>query len=209
MVWYLWKYKLGTILKIKTNQVTSPQKKQIFRFIWRESICWGAENKERLRNSLSPCTFLSKAGKVTHPHDPDEEGGVADEQEADGEVVEQGLWQPGLEEEGAGQLSQCLRPWLKVLRQKHCFGAFVNILYFLKSINIYQYVSKTHKGVWRAWARRFVKENMIFLFWRGAWYEYDMKSMAFPSCRAAPSMCCGSEPDMSVEDVRSHEMSSL
>ena len=71
-----------------------------------------------MRNSLSPCTFLSKTGKVTHPHDPDEEGGVADEQEADGEVVEQGLWQPGLEEEGAGQLSQRLRPWLKVLRQK-------------------------------------------------------------------------------------------
>ena len=98
---------------------------------------------------------------------------------------------------------------------KNCFVFFVNILYFLKSINIYQYVSKTHKGVWRAWARRFVKENMIFPFWRGAWYEYDMKSMAFPSCRAAPSMCCGSEPDMSVEDVehvedvRSHEMSSL
>ena len=46
---------------------------------------------------------------MTHPHDPYEKGGVAYEEEADGEVVEQGLWKPGLEEEGTSQLSQRLR----------------------------------------------------------------------------------------------------
>ena len=174
MVWYLWKYKLGTILKIKTNQVTSPQKKQIFRFIWRESICWGAENKKRLRNSLSPCTFLSKAGKVTHPHDPDEEGGVAYEQEADGEVVEQGLWQPGLEEEGAGQLSQRLRPWLKVLRQKIALF-FCQYLIFSKidqhlSICL-QNTQRCLKGLSQTFCKRkhdlsILERSMIWI-----WYE--------------------------------------
>ena len=50
-----------------------------------------------------------------HPHDPYEEDGVADEEEADGKVVEQGLRQPGLEEERASELGQSLCPRLVVV----------------------------------------------------------------------------------------------
>ena len=52
---------------------------------------------------------------MTHPHDPYEEGGVAYEEEADGQVVEQSLGKPGLKQERAGQLSQRLRVRLILL----------------------------------------------------------------------------------------------
>ena len=65
--------------------------------------------------------FLSKTTrKMTHPHDPYEEDGVADEEEADGEVVEQGLRQPRLEEEWTSKLSKRLRPGLKLLANTFC-----------------------------------------------------------------------------------------
>ena len=50
-----------------------------------------------------------------HPHDPYEEDGVADEEEADGKVVEQGLREPRLEEERASQLGESLCPGLVVV----------------------------------------------------------------------------------------------
>ena len=59
--------------------------------------------------------FLSRTRKLTHPHDPYEEDGVADEEEADGEVVEQGLRKPRLEEERASELGESLCPGLKLL----------------------------------------------------------------------------------------------
>ena len=59
--------------------------------------------------------YLLSKRRLTHPHDPYEEGCVANEQEADGEVVEQGLWKPRLEEERTSQLGQCLGPGLDVV----------------------------------------------------------------------------------------------
>ena len=50
-----------------------------------------------------------------HPHDPYEEDGVADEEEADGKVVEQGLREPRLEEERASELGERLCPRLVVV----------------------------------------------------------------------------------------------
>ena len=54
-----------------------------------------------------------------HPHDPNEEDGVAEEEETDGKVVEQGLREPRLEEEGALELGQRLRPGLVVVLCHH------------------------------------------------------------------------------------------
>ena len=59
--------------------------------------------------------FLLSTKKMTHPHDPYEEGCVAYEQEADWEVVEQRLRKPGLEEERPSQLGQRLGPRLDVV----------------------------------------------------------------------------------------------
>ena len=54
-----------------------------------------------------------------HPHDPNEEDGVAEGEETDGKVVEQGLREPRLEEEGALELGQRLRPGLVVVLCHH------------------------------------------------------------------------------------------
>ena len=55
----------------------------------------------------------------SHPHDPYEEDGVADKEEADGKVVEQGLRQPRLEEERASELGESLCPRLVVVLCSH------------------------------------------------------------------------------------------
>ena len=55
----------------------------------------------------------------SHPHDPYEEDGVADEEEADGKVVEQGLREPRLEEERASELGESLCPGLVVVLCSH------------------------------------------------------------------------------------------